>query len=176
MMPATISALTVDQPSQYLLAVSDDLVLELDISPRDAGQRLAAAINRRPRRVLGILKVENEFVGVVRPAEFEIWERRQHAIHVHGRIDRSPVGSRLAASFSLTPRSRLLLVVFFALYVLLGAGIISRVPDATAPIPPWGVVLAGGVALGGLFLVGARRQRSALQRFVTAVFAENRPL
>jgi hypothetical protein len=152
--------------------VNDDLVLDLDIAPTDARQRLAAAINRKPRRMLGVLKVENEFVGVVESGEFEIWERRQHAVHVHGRIDRSPVGSRIGASFSLTPRARILLVIFFALYVLLGAGIISRVPDATSPIPPWIALMAGGLALAGLFLVGARRQRNALQRFVTAIFAK----
>jgi hypothetical protein len=152
--------------------MNDDLILDLEIAPRDAGQRLAAAINRQPRRLLGVLKVENEFVGVVASGEFEIWERRQHAVHVHGRIDRSPVGSRIGASFSLTPRARILLLIFFALYVLLGAGIISRVPDATSPIPPWVALLAGGFALAGLFLVGARRQRDALQRFVTATFAE----
>jgi MYXO-CTERM domain-containing protein len=152
--------------------VNDDLILDLDIAPKDARQRLAAAINRKPRRMLGVLKVENEFVGVVESGEFEIWERRQHAVHVHGRIDRSPVGSRIGASFSLTPRARILLVIFFALYVLLGAGIISRVPDATSPIPPWIALIAGGLALAGLFLVGARRQRNALQRFVTATFAK----
>ena len=152
--------------------MNDDLVLDLDIAPKDARQRLVAAINRKPRRMLGVLKVENEFVGVVESGEFEIWERRQHAVHVHGRIDRSPVGSRIGASFSLTPRARILLVIFFALYVLLGAGIISRVPDATSPIPPWIALMAGGLALAGLFLVGARRQRHALERFVTATFAK----
>jgi hypothetical protein len=124
--------------------------------------------------MLGVLKVENEFVGVVESGEFEIWERRQHAVHVHGRIERTPVGSRVGANFSLTPRSRILLVVFFGLYLLLGVGILSRVPDATAPIPSWVVLIAGGLALAGLFLTGARRQRSALQGFVTATFAETR--
>jgi hypothetical protein len=154
--------------------VNDDLVLDLEMAPKDARQRLAAAINRKPRRLLGVLKVENEFVGVVATGEFEIWERRQHAVHVHGRIDRSPDGSRIGANFSITPRARILLVVFFALYVLLGAGIISRAPDATAPIPSWLVLIAGGLALFGLFLVGARRQRKTLHRFVTATFTQAR--
>jgi hypothetical protein len=150
------------------------LVLDLEMAPKDARQRLAAAINRQPRRLLGVLKVEDEFVGVVATGEFEIWERRQHAVHVHGRIDRSPDGSRIGANFSITPRARILLVVFFALYVLLGAGIISRAPDATAPIPSWLVLIAGGLALFGLFLVGARRQRKTLHRFVTATFTQAR--
>jgi hypothetical protein len=154
--------------------VSDDLVLDLEIAPRDARQRLAAAINRQPRRLLGIVKVENEFVGVVASGEFEIWERRQHAVHVHGRIDRSPIGSRIGARFSLTPRARILLVVFFALYLVVGVGILSRVPDATAPIPSWVVLIAGALALAALFFLGARQQRSALHRFVTATFAETR--
>jgi hypothetical protein len=154
--------------------VHDDLVLDLDITPRAARERLGAAINRKPRRLLGILKIDNEFVGVVTSGEFEIWERRQHAVHAHGRIDRSPAGSRIGATFSVTPRSRILLVAFFVLYLLVGVGILSRVPDATAPIPSWLALAAGGFALAGLFLVGARRQRGHLQRFVTAVFAEAR--
>ena len=154
--------------------MSDDLVLNLDISARDARERLAAAINRKPRRVLGVLKIESEFVGVVVSDEFEIWERRQHAVHAHGRIERSPVGSTIGASFSLTLRTRILLLVFFALYVLLGVGIVSRAPDATAPIPPLVALMAGGLALAGLFIVAALHQRRALQRFVTATFAETR--
>jgi hypothetical protein len=154
--------------------VSDDLVLDLEISPRDARERLAAAINRKPRRVLGVLKIESEFVGVVASGEFEIWERRQHAVHAHGRIEKSPAGSTIGANFSLTSRTRILLVVFFVLYLLLGVGIVSRAPDATAPIPPWVALLGGGLALAGLFLVAARQQRGALRRFVTATFAEAR--
>jgi hypothetical protein len=152
--------------------VSDDLVLDLDIPPRDARERLAAAINRKPRRVLGVLKIESEFVGVVASGEFEIWERRQHAVHAHGRIERTPLGSRIGATFSLTSRSRVLLVAFFALYLLVGLGILSQAPDATAPIPSWVVLIAGGLLLGVLFVVGARGQRRDLQRFVTTVFAE----
>jgi hypothetical protein len=152
--------------------VSDDLVLDLDIPPRDARERLAAAINRKPRRVLGVLKIESEFVGVVASGEFEIWERRQHAVHAHGRIERTPLGSRIGATFSLTSRSRVLLVAFFALYLLVGLGTLSQAPDATAPIPSWVVLIAGGLLLGVLFVVGARGQRRDLQRFVTTVFAE----
>jgi hypothetical protein len=152
--------------------VSDDLVLDLDIPPRDARERLAAAINRKPRRVLGVLKIESEFVGVVASGEFEIWERRQHAVHAHGRIERTPLGSRIGATFSLASRSRVLLVAFFALYLLVGLGILSQAPDATAPIPSWVVLIAGGLLLGVLFVVGARGQRRDLQRFVTTVFAE----
>jgi hypothetical protein len=152
--------------------VSNDLVLDLDISPRDARERLAAAINRKPRRILGVVKIESEFVGVVASGEFEIWERRQHAVHAHGRIDRTPVGSRIDATFSLTRRSRVLLVAFFTLYFLVGLGILSRVPDATAPIPSSVVLIVGGLLLGVLFLVGARGQRIDLERFVTTVFAK----
>jgi hypothetical protein len=125
--------------------------------------------------MLGVLKVESEFVGVVATEQFEIWERRQHAVHAHGRIDRNPAGSRIGATFPLTPRARILLGAFFMLYVLAGMGILSRVPEATAPIPAWVVLIAGGVLLGVVFFVGARRQRDELRRFVTTVFADARP-
>jgi hypothetical protein len=154
--------------------VSDDLVLDLDLSPRDARERLAAAINRRPRRVLGLLKIESEFVGVVASDDFEIWERRQHAVHAHGRIDPTPVGSRIGATFSVTGRARILLVAFFALYLLAGLGILAQVPDATAPIPSWVALIVGALLLGALFAVGAQRQRDDVKRFMTTLFAETR--
>ncbi|MGH2472012.1 MAG: hypothetical protein ACRDG6_06370 [Candidatus Limnocylindria bacterium] len=154
------------------LSVDDDLVLDVRLSPRDALSRLERAINQRPRRVLGVLKVNPEYVGVTSPSKFEIWERRQHAVHAYGRIDRRQGGARVSASFVQSGRSWTLLVVFFVLYGLFGAGFVSRDAGPLGPALSSVVLVVGGMAIAVYFFLSARRQRADLRRFVTVVFAE----
>jgi hypothetical protein len=151
--------------------VDDDLVLDVRMSPRDALARVDAAINRPPRRVFGILKVEAEYVGIVRTGEFEIWERRQHAVRAHGRIERHRQGARVTANFAMGRRSRGLVIAFFGVYAILVLGFLSQ---STQPIDAVSaaVLVLGAVAIAAFFLVSARRQRAALRRFVSMLFVD----
>jgi hypothetical protein len=164
---------TAEESIQFTtLGVDDDLVLDVHVSPRDALSRLERAINQRPRRLLGILKVNPEYVGVTSPSKFEIWERRQHAVHAYGRIDRRQGGARISANFVQSRRSWMLLVVFFVLYGLFGAGFVSRGAGPLGPVLSSVVLVVGGMAIAVYFVVSARRQREDLRRFVTLIFAE----
>lgn len=154
------------------LGVDDDLVLDVRVSPRDALSRVERAINQRPRRVLGVLKIDPEYVGVSRPSEFEIWERRQHAVHAYGRIDRRSGGSRVRATFVQSRRSWALLAVFFVLYGLFGAGFVSSEAGPLGPLISSVVLAVGGIAIALHFFLSARRQRADLRRFLTVIFAE----
>ncbi len=152
--------------------MSDDVVLDVPISPGAARNRLTAAINRPRRRSLGLFKLDNEFVGVVGPARFEIWERRQHAIHARGRIDARRGGSRVSASFVLPGRTRVLLVAFFTLYALAAFGIASRRPEALDPLASVTLLVGGAAILAALFVAHARRQRADLRRFVSGLYLD----
>jgi hypothetical protein len=154
------------------LDVDDALVIDVQLAPRDALSRIERAINQPPRRVLGVVKVDPEYVGVTGPSEFEIWERRQHAIHVYGRIGRRRGGARVSATFIQSRRSWALVAVFFVLYGLFGAGFIARDPGPLGPLFSSLVLTVGGIALAFYFFLSARRQRADLRRFVTVIFAD----
>jgi hypothetical protein len=154
------------------LGVDDLLVLDVRESPRDALSRLERKINQRPRRVLGLLKIDPEYVGVTSPSAFEIWERRQHAVHAHGRIDRRRSGARVSTVFVQSRRSWALLVVFFVLYGLFGAGFVSSDAGPLGPVISSVVLAVGGIAIALHFFLSAKRQRANLRRFVTLIFAE----
>ncbi len=147
-------------------------MLDLSIAPDGASDRLRAAINRPVRRSFGLFKLENEFVGLVRAREFEIWERRQHAIHARGRIDARRGGTRISATFVLSGRSRVLLAAFFVLYLLLSLDLASRDPALALPVPPSVVLVAGALVIAAVFAAGAWKQRADLRRFVSRLFAD----
>ncbi len=143
--------------------------LDVPLPPDAAIARVRDAINRPPKRALGVLKVENEYVGVTTRDAFEIWERRRNAIHAVGRVRGRGRGSRVAVDFRLTPRTRILGALFFALYVLAVAqflalrGSIGAIDVA--------VTAAGALVTGGFFAHSARRQRDDLRGFVERVYA-----
>jgi hypothetical protein len=142
------------------------------MSPDAAVARVRKAINRRPKRVLGVLKVEREYVGVVAGKEFEIWEKRDHAIHAVGRLRGQRGGTRIETAFTLGRRTRAFLVVLFAGYAIAVVGILQLPAEGPAPVPPLIIAVAGAVLLAGGFLINARRQRSYLRRFVSDLFAD----
>jgi hypothetical protein len=151
--------------------LADDFLLELSMGAAEARARLRAAINRPPRRFLGLLKIRSEFVGAVEADAFELWERRAHAVHALGQIEGTGRGSRVRGRFVLMPRTRFLLVAFFLLYLAGGFGLMSL--PGSAPFPfavSLAVFIAGGVAMGLFFALSARRQRTDLRRFVSGVF------
>ena len=63
----------------------------------------------------GVLKTTNEYVGVVRANEFELWERQQRAVHARGRVVPRHRGSRVEVSLVIPRRTRFLVGLFFAL-------------------------------------------------------------
>ena len=142
------------------------------MAPDAAVARVRNAINRRPKRVLGVLKVEREYVGVAGGHEFEIWEKRDHAIHAVGRLRGQRGGTRIEIAFTLGRRTRAFLVVLFAGYAIAVVGILQLPVEGSAPVPPLIIAVAGAVVLAGGFLINARRQRSYLGRFVSGLFAD----
>ncbi|MGH2376917.1 MAG: hypothetical protein ACRDGT_00385 [Candidatus Limnocylindria bacterium] len=153
-------------------AIAEDLVIEVPVAPEALASRLRSRLNQRPKRALGILKVSDEWIGVVHGNEFAVWERRQHAMRAQGRIRAVRGGSRVEARISLTRRSAVLMVVFFALFAVGAVGILSR-PEGLG-ISPATLVLVGLAVLGTLlvFWVGSLRQRAALRAFLADVFRD----
>jgi len=147
-------------------------VLDVSVAPEGALARLSSAINRPKKRALGLFKLENEFVGVVRASEFEIWERRQHAIHARGRMRGRRGGTRIEMRFVLPTRQRVLVMVFFALYAALALGLTFQ-PTAPAETGTRVIAaIAGALAIALIFFVGARRQRADLRAFVERLFGD----
>lgn len=152
--------------------MADLVQLDVQLAPEAVAGRITLAINRPPRRAFGVLKTENEFVGVVRGTEFEVWERRSHAVHAVGRVKGRRGGSRVELQMRLTPRTRLQLALFFALFALAIVGF-ALLPTERPPLVPTPLIgLAGAVVLGAVFYLGTSRQRADLERFVRGVLAD----
>jgi hypothetical protein len=152
--------------------MNEDLTLDLAIAPDGAIDRISASINKRGRRAFGVLKTANEYVGVVREHEFELWERQQRAVHARGRVVPRHRGCRLEVSLIVPRRTRFLVGLFFALYALASVGIATQPPDPTITAGEVLVSLLGAVVLVALFAAGARSQRADLQRFFERVFED----
>ena len=142
--------------------------IEVPVPPDAAVARIRDAINRPPRRALGVLKVENEYVGVVTRTEFEIWERRQNAVHAVGRVRPKGRGSRVGLEFHVTPRTRVFAVLFYVLYALAVAQFAAMRGGVGAAEAA--VAVAGAIVTGGFFTLSARRQREDLRAFVERVY------
>src|SRR6266566_4260094 len=106
--------------------MTGNLSLDVGTAPPGALTRISAAINRRPKRVFGVLKIENEYVGYVRADRFEIWERRQRAVHAVGTVAARGGGSHIEVRFVLPTRTRVLVVLFFALYAVVAVELSLR--------------------------------------------------
>lgn len=151
-------------------AIAEDLVIEISVAPEALTSRLRGRLNRPPKRVLGILKVSDEWIGVVHGNQFAVWERRQHAMRAQGRIRGVRGGSRVEARIALTRRSSVMMVIFFVLFAVGAVGILSQ-PEGLG-ISPATLVLAVLAGFGTLlvFYVGSLRQRAALRVFLADVF------
>ena len=155
-------------------AIAEDLVMEVPIAPEALASRLRGRLNQRPKRVLGVLKVSDEWIGVVHGNEFAVWERRQHAMRAEGRIRGVRGGSRVEARIALTRRSAAMMVIFFVLFAVGAVGILSQ-PEGFG-ISPATLALAALAGFGTLlvFWVGSLRQRAALRAFLADVFTVER--
>ena len=143
---------------------------DVALAPERALRRLAVAIDQRPKRAFGVLKTENEFVGAISGTDFEIWERRQRAVHAVGRAQPKAGGSRVEVRFVIPPLTRVLLIVFVALYAAVAVGIASQPPDTRVAADELIIAAVGAVVVGGLFYGAARRQAADLASFLETVF------
>jgi hypothetical protein len=152
--------------------VTEDLVIDVPLAPEALASRLRSRLNQRPKRAFGILKVSDEWIGVVHGNSFAVWERRQHAMRADGRIRGVRGGSRVEARIALTRRSALMMAIFFVLFAVGAVGILSQ-PEGLG-ISPATLVIALLAGFGTLlvFWVGSLRQRAALRAFLADVFRD----
>ncbi|MGH2498893.1 MAG: hypothetical protein ACRDF0_02190 [Candidatus Limnocylindria bacterium] len=156
----------------YPTRVADELLLDIRMAPEGVAGRLRGAVNQRPERAFGVIKVKPEYVGLVRERDFEIWERRQHAVHAVGRIRARRGGSRIEMRAHVTPRTRLLAAAFFLILAVAVVGFNLRPREAEVSFLTLLVGPAGALVIAIVFLVSARRQGAALRRFVAELFAD----
>jgi len=146
--------------------------MDVAIAPESALGRVANAINQRPKRMFGILKTENEYVGNVRDGEFEIWERRQRAVRLRGQVRARAGGTRIDLRFVLPMRTRTLVALFFGLYFVVAFGIAAQPPETILSAGELLIAVAGAVVLALLFVAAASRQRRDLRAFVESLFTD----
>ena len=149
-----------------------DWSLDVRIAPEGALGRISGSINKRKKRLFGVLKTEKEFVGVVRDGGFEIWERQQRAIHGVGTLLARRGGTRIEMRFVVPTRTRVLLALFFLLYGAVTVGIVKQKPDPVMSVTEAVIAAAGIVALVVIFAASAVRQRSEMRAFVERLFED----
>jgi hypothetical protein len=157
--------------SSRVLPPKADWSLDVPIAPEAVAQRIAVSINRPKKRLLGLLKTEREYVGVVEGTDFEIWERQARAIHAVGVVRAVRGGGRIEARFLVTPRTRLLLLLFFPLYSLAAFGVASQGVHGLS-FTSLAIAVAGSLVLAGIFALAARSQRDQLRSFLHGLFPE----
>jgi hypothetical protein len=151
--------------------VGESYVVDVDIAPEALIKRLSGAINHQPKRLFGVLKVSDHWIGVVSGSQFAVWEKQQHATRAEGRIRGRRGGSRVEAHIGVTRRSRVLTVILLALFLLASFEILGR--EGTLGLTPAGLTVAavGALVTLTLFWVAALRQRAALRAFLNEVFS-----
>jgi hypothetical protein len=152
--------------------VPDDWSADLAIAPDGALQFISAAINRPKKRAFGVLKTENEYVGFIRDDTFEIWERQGRAIHGRGVVGGRRGGSRVEVQLMLPRWTKVLVGLFFALYVLVAAGIATQPPRTEIGAEEIAIAVGGAALLAAIFAAGAAQQRANLRRFLDRIFSE----
>ena len=94
-------------------------------------------------------------------------------MHAVGRVRAVRGGSRLEARFVVTPRTRLLLMLFFPLYVLAAFGIAAQGVHGIS-LTSLGAAIVGALVLAAIFALAARTQRDQLRQFLDKMFVEER--
>lgn len=133
-------------------------------------RRISAAMNRKPKRLFGILRIESEFIGYIRDEKFEIWDRYRHAVHAYGSVRGRRGGTRIELSASLTRRTIVLMAIFFALFAVAAVELGSDSP--AGPLAALLIAVAGALVTAGVFAASARHQEAQLGRFVRGIFRE----
>jgi hypothetical protein len=152
--------------------MAPDWLVDVGVAPEAALARLEAALNQRPKRAFGVLKTQNEFIGAIAQDRFEVWERRQRAVHAVGLVRPKRGGTRIEARFVIPPLTRGLLVAFFVLYVVVVLGIASQPPDRALSAQELVIAASGALLTAVLFYGAARRQRADLAHFLETIFTE----
>jgi membrane associated rhomboid family serine protease len=145
---------------------------DLALAPDAALALLEQRIKQRPRRAFGVLKTANEYVGHVRDGRFEFWERQQRAVHARGFAKGRRGGTRIEAELIFPTRTRVLVVLFFALYVAASTGIAMQPPDPAFSTNEALIALFGAAILGVLFSAAIRRQRKDLRALLDSVYRD----
>lgn len=146
-----------------------DEVLDVATAPAAVLAKVAASINRREKRLFGIVKTRKEFVGALFDDGFEVWERQQRAVHVVGLVRPRRGGTRVELRYMLAPVTRVVGVIFFALYLVGTLGLAVREPDPGLSAIEVAAIVLGAALLAGGFVYFARRQRADLAAFAARV-------
>ena len=149
-----------------------DQVLDVAIAPAAALAKVERSINKRGRRLFGILKTEKEFVGQVFDEGFEVWERQQRAVHLVGLVHGRRGGTRVELRYALAPVTRVVTVLFFVLYFAGTIGLSLREPEPAVSMTEIVAIVLGAVILGVGFAYAARRQRADLEAFAARVLSD----
>jgi hypothetical protein len=144
--------------------------LDVPMAPAAVLSRISAAMQRSPRRLLGLLRVETEFRGFVRDDRFEVWDRYRHAVRGYGRVIARRGGSRIELRAEVTQRTYVMSALFFLVYAVLAVQIASTAESG--PIPSWAIAGAGAVVTLAIFAFSARQQARNLGSFVRGIFRE----
>lgn len=150
--------------------LEEEYVRDIEVAPDHLLGLLRAELAKRPRRMFGVLKQGDEFIGVVEAGEFAVWERQQHATRAVGRVRGRRGGSRIEARIGVTRRTRVLMVIFFVLFGLGAYGVLLRGEGLRADATGIGFAIAAGVATLVMFWVVSLRQRARLRGFMDRVF------
>lgn len=151
-----------------------DDVLEVALAPAAVLAKVAASVNRREKRLFGIVKTKKEFVGALFDGGFEVWERQQRAIHLVGHVRAKRGGTRVELRYVLAPVTRVVTVIFFALYFIGTVGLSLRAPDPGLSAVELVAIVLGAALLAAGFFYSARRQREDLAAFVAGLFGAAR--
>lgn len=149
-----------------------DVVLDVAMAPAATLARVAGAINRRERRMFGILKTKNEYVGLTSADGFEIWERQRRTVHAVAHVRPHGGGSRIELRFVFPPARWALTVLFFALYGLVAVALALLPPETEVSGLELAAIVAGAAVLAAGFAYAAARQRADLAAFVARLFAD----
>jgi hypothetical protein len=152
--------------------MTGDLSLDLAVAPDATLARLSSGINKRSKRLLGVLKVENEYVGYVHGDRFEIWERRQRAVHAVGTARSRRGGTHVDVRFVVPTRTRILVALFFLLYAVVAAGLAIRSPEDALTPQELIAAVVGAIAVAVIFVAAALKQGSDLRGFVERLFID----
>ncbi len=150
-----------------------DVTLDVAVTPPAVLALVSGAINRRERRMFGILKTKPEYVGYAGADGFEIWERQQRAVHAVASVRPRAGGSRIELRFVLPRTTRVVTSVFFALYLVVAVGIAQRPPESSVSGSELAAMAVGAATLVAGFAYAASRQRADLAAFVTRLVAND---
>lgn len=144
-------------------------VRDVPVAPEAVAARLRSAIALRPKRAIGVLKVRPEWSGVVNGNEFTIWEKRERATRMVGRIKARRGGSRVEARLEVRRRTWALMALFYGLFAFTSLGLLRLETGMGVGASGLSLTALGGLVLLTLFWTSSMRQRALLKAFLGEV-------